>query len=90
MISIRELGATGTGLRSETDILQKAFDLSSRTGETVKIEKGIYMTGTLFLRDNTKIEFEDGACIVGSDNFADYSEDVNLFTDAVGHLRGAA
>lgn len=88
MISIRKLGAEGTGLHPETETLQKAIDLSSRTGETVKIEPGTYLTGTLFLRDNVRIEFEDGACLLGSDDFSDYSPDVNLFTDAVGHLRG--
>lgn len=71
-----------------TSKLQNAIDSASSSGEELTIKKGIYICGTLFLRSNLTINLEKGAYILGSNDINDYSEDVNLFTDAVDHKRG--
>lgn len=71
-----------------TKELQAAIDETSRQGEELVISRGVYVVGTLFLRSNLKLKLEKGAVILGSGEFSDYSEDVDLFTDAVDHKRG--
>ena len=71
-----------------TEKLQTAIDEASKMGEELVVSRGVYVVGTLFLRSNLKLKLEKGAVILGSGEFSDYSEDVDLFTDAVDHKRG--
>lgn len=88
MITLKEFGLSGKDTACVTKQLQKAIDTASQTAQELVVEKGVYVTGTLFLRSNLKMHLEKGAYIIGSQYFDDYSSDVNLFTDAVGHKRG--
>lgn len=87
MISLKRFKASA-GCVSDTELIQKAIDKAASSGEELIIEKGVYITGTLFLRSGLTMRLEKGAYILGSENFKDYSNEVNLFIDAVDHERG--
>lgn len=87
MISLKRFKASA-GYVSDTELIQKAIDKAASSGEELIIEKGVYITGTLFLRSGLTMRLEKGAYILGSENFKDYSNEVNLFIDAVDHERG--
>lgn len=74
----------------KTKELQELFDTCAREGREAVIPAGTYVCGTLFLRDNLTVRLEKGAMILGSRDFEDYSNDVNLFIDGVGGERGRA
>ncbi len=88
MITLKDFGVLNASSECQTKRIQQAIDAASSSGEELVIEKGVYITGTLFLRSNLTIRFEKGAYFLGSENFADYSDNVDLFTDAVDHQRG--
>lgn len=71
-----------------TNELQAAIDRAAELSEELIVKPGIYVVGTIFLRSNIKLRLEEGAVLLGSDDFDDYSCDVDLFTDAVDHKRG--
>lgn len=85
---LSEFGSVGDGIALETMAIQKAIDKCCEQNMTLIINKGIYKTGTLYLRDNTTMFFEQGAKIIGSDNIDDYPDNPASFVDAVGQKRG--
>ena len=57
----------------DTARLQAMIDEHARAGGgTVRVGPGRYVTGSLFLRDDTTLELEAGATLVGSDDPADF------------------
>ena len=72
---VRDFAAVGDNRTLNTEAIQRAIDECSRTGGTVTISNGIYLTGTLFLKDNTHLNIEAGAVLRGSPRIADYSTD---------------
>lgn len=89
MYKATDYGATGDGRRLDSPAIQKAIDACAEAGGgTVLIPAGTYRCGTIVLKDHVVLNLEAGATILGSDDLADYSEEVELFTDAVGHKRG--
>lgn len=71
-----------------TEKIQYAIDNSSESGEILLFEKGIYKTGTLFLKDNSRIQLEKGAVISGSEDIEDYPDNSASFIDGVDQKRG--
>ena len=71
-----------------TEKLQAAIDRAAELSEELVVKPGVYVVGTVFLRSNLKLKLEEGAVILGSEEFCDYSDKVDLFTDAVDHQRG--
>lgn len=68
---ITNLGADSTKLN--TVAIQAAIDKASdEGGGTIVIPKGVYLSGALFFKPQTKLRLEDGAVLKGSDNIADY------------------
>ncbi len=88
MITINAYNTDNTGATCETKKLQHAINAAAGSGHELVIEKGIYVTGTLFLKSNLTIRLMKGAVLLGSEFFKDYSDNVNMFTDAVDHERG--
>ena len=54
-----------------TEAFQKAVDTASKTKETLFVPVGTYLLGTVELRNDTSILFEDGAVLLGSKNLLD-------------------
>lgn len=71
-----------------TKRFQEAVDSAAKSGTELTVEPGAYVLGTIFLRDNLKLNLKRGAYLFGTAEFDEYSSDVDLFTDAVDNLRG--
>jgi polygalacturonase len=70
---ITSLGATPDSTKLNTTAIQLAIDKASNEGGgTIVIPKGVYLSGALFFKPNTKLKLEEGAVLKGSDNIADY------------------
>jgi polygalacturonase len=62
---VRDFGATGDGKTDDTESLQKAINECAENGTVLKISSGTYRTGTIFLRDNSRVVIKRGAVISG-------------------------
>ncbi len=90
MRDIRSFGAVGDGICVETEVLQNAIDTCAKENEVLHISSGTYKTETLFLRDNSNIVLEEGACISGIPELSAYKDNGATFVDAVNTIRGKA
>ena len=67
-------GVRGDGVALDSPAIQRAIDeMSARGGGTVSLPKGVYLCGTIFLRDNVTLDLGEGAVILGSTNACDYA-----------------
>ncbi len=74
-INIIKYGAKGDGKTINTKFIQKAIDKAySIGGGVVIISRGIYLSGTIFLKSNVTLRVEAGATLLGSPNLNDYKE----------------
>lgn len=72
-INVREYGAKGDGKTIDTQIINKAIEEISRSGGgTVYIPPGIYLTGTINMKDHVTLYLEHGSVLFGSTDLADY------------------
>lgn len=71
MLNIVQFGAVGDGVTINTKNIQAAIDAAVKTGETVQIPGGVFMTGTLNL-NGASLHLEPGAVLKGSENLEDY------------------
>lgn len=67
--NVQNYGAVGDGETLDTAALQAAIDAVDH----VIIPPGIYLTGTLYLHDNTVLELEYGALLRASGNMENYN-----------------
>ena len=70
---VRSFGAVGDGSTKDTEAIQQALDACAKTGGRVVVPPGNYLTGSIFLGDNTELHLQDGATLVGSPDLADYN-----------------
>lgn len=70
--NITFFGAKTDGITVSTKAIQKAIDESSKDGGRVIIPAGDFITGTLFLKDNTTLVLEKNARLLGSKELSDY------------------
>jgi polygalacturonase len=71
--NVRDFKAAGDGRTKDTGAIQKAIDAASMTGGgTVLVPNGVYLCGTLQLRDNVTLHLAEGATILGSTAPEDY------------------
>ena len=65
--------------KTATEAFQKAIDLAcERGGETVFVPFGVYTLGTVVLRDNTNLVFEDGVKIYSVENLSEFAPDEEI------------
>jgi hypothetical protein len=73
--NILDYGARGDSSFVNTLAIQRAIDACTAAGGgTVLVPPGIYISGTIHLKDNVKFEVMAGATILGSADLADYYE----------------
>jgi polygalacturonase len=73
VLNIRDFGATGDGVTKDTAAIQQAIDRCSVFGGgDVLVPAGNYLTGSIQLKSNVVLRFEEGATISGSPDYADY------------------
>lgn len=87
-VNILDFGAIGDSLTINTASIQKAIDFCNKKGGgIVNIDNGIYVSGTLLLKDNVTLHIHKNAKLVGSSNPKDYIS-IDTFIDATGQKRG--
>lgn len=71
-LQARDFGARGDGLGLETAALQRAIDAAAAQAATLVLGPGRYRSGALFLKSGMRLRLEAGACLLGSQDLADY------------------
>lgn len=75
-LSIKDCGAVGDGRTLDTEAIQNAIDSVAVTGGgVVEVPAGVYLTGTVWLRDNINFHLNPGAVIKGSPDLKDYCDE---------------
>jgi len=70
---VTEYGAVGDGKTKDTLSIQKAVDAANqRGGGTVYFPPGIYLSGTIRLKDNVTLYLDTGVTLLGSTDVKDY------------------
>jgi polygalacturonase len=59
--NVRDYGAKGDGKTLDTAAIQKALNDSGKSGGTVRIRAGTYLSGPLTLRTKTTLQLDEGA-----------------------------
>ncbi len=72
---IRNFGALNDQSTVNTKSIQRAIDACSKTGGTVLVADGTYVTGTIYLKSNVHLRIEAGAVLKGSSCLSDYATD---------------
>lgn len=73
VFSANNFGAKPDGAANSTKAIQKAIDECSKAGGgIVSFEKGEYLTGAIFLKNNVHLLVETGVTLLGSQDEADY------------------
>ncbi len=73
VFDVRKYGAQGDGKSKDTAALQRAVDeCAAAGGGVVYLSPGIYLAGTVALKDNVTFHLEAGATLLGSTDLADY------------------
>jgi polygalacturonase len=75
MFSVKDFGAAGDGKTNDTKAIQAAIDKAAAAGGgRVTVEKGVYLSSTIYLRGNIEFHLMAGAKILGSTDPADYDD----------------
>jgi len=70
---ITDHGASKDSTKLNTTVIQSVIDKAENDGGgTIVIPKGVFLSGALFFKPNTKLQLLDGAKLKGSDNINDY------------------
>ena len=73
--NILKYGAKSDGITMNTKAIQKAVDeISEAGGGKLIIPQGNFLTGSIVMKSNVHLYFEEGAVLLGSTNPYDYSE----------------
>ena len=72
-LSVKECGAVGDGVTLDTKAIQTAIDsVAAHGGGVVEVPAGVYLSGSVWLRDNINLHLNPGAVIKGSPDIKDY------------------
>jgi polygalacturonase len=75
LFNVLAYGAVNDGTTLNTKAIQKAIDAcSAKGGGVVNFAPGKYLTGSIFLKQNVRLQIDKGVEILGSQNLDDYPE----------------
>ena len=81
---VTKYGAVGDGTTMNTEAIQKAIDACHETGGgKVFFPAGIYLSGTIVMKDNIILHFQKDARLLGSTDIEDY-RNLDPFTEGLG------
>lgn len=70
---ITQYGVAADSTRLCTAAIQAVIDnASAQGGGTIVVPQGVFLSGALFFKPNTRLRLMEGAVLKGSDNIADY------------------
>src|SRR5260370_19222920 len=73
--SVRDFGAAGDGVASDTAAINQAVDACTKAGGgEVLFPPGRYLSGTIHLRDHATLFLSAGATLLGTTNLAEYEQ----------------
>ncbi len=72
IFDVRDFGAKGDGIALDTKAIQQAVDACGKTGGTVVLPPGRYLTGSIELKSDVELEVSTGATLAGSKDLSDY------------------
>ena len=71
--NVTDYGAVGDGNTLNTKAIQAAVDACTKNGGgTVLFPPGIYLSGTIYLKDHVTLKLDAGATLLGSPDVQDY------------------
>ena len=71
--NMKELGADPRGIESCTELINQTIEkASSEGGGTIYFPAGVYLTATIYMKNNITLYVESGAVLRFSDRFEDY------------------
>ena len=75
-LSVKDCGAVGDGVTLDTKAIQAAIDsVAAQGGGMVEVPAGVYLTGSIWLRDNINLHLNPGSVIKGSPDLKDYCDE---------------
>ncbi|RMF42371.1 MAG: glycoside hydrolase family 28 protein [Planctomycetota bacterium] len=73
VFDIKNYGAIGDGVAMDTTAVQQAIDACHQAGGgIVRVPPGDFQIGTIWLKSNVTLSLDQGACLLGSRDIADY------------------
>ena len=73
--NVTKYGAAKNSNKPSTKAIQKAIDECSRKGGgVVSFDKGVYVMGAIFVKENVHLRIDEGVLIMGSENVKDYPD----------------
>lgn len=72
VFNVKDYGAKGDGSTLDTPAIQAAVDACARTGGTVLLPPGTYLSGTIFMKSQVTLHISAGATLLGSTDLKDY------------------
>lgn len=69
---VTDYGVVQDSTLLQTEALQSVIDRASERGGVVVIPKGVFLSGSLFFKQNTHLHLEEGAVLKGSDDIANF------------------
>lgn len=77
-INVKKYGAAGDGVTKDTACIQRAIDdCSEAGGGYVRLERGTFLCGTLYLRSGVSLEVDRSAVLMASPDICDYGADTH-------------
>lgn len=82
--NIIKYGAVGDGVTLNTNAIQRAIDECHKSGGgSVIFPEGKFLSGTIVMKDNVTISFQENAVLLGSTDLKDY-KNMDPFTEGLG------